>query len=127
MREYHGIVIRESLRNSNIIGPPHFKVLGSKYNLEKSWALYLVEISAGRLNDGIRILQKNMKNGYYAHFYRYPELRVIFPEKEFVVHVVSDRAKWAEFIEYGVRSGVPREQLECKPVREEDEKDWLER
>jgi hypothetical protein len=124
MLEYHGIIVDESLRNKMLL--QKFTALASRPSSTNPWNLYLVEVRGGELEHKILLLQKNMKHRYYAHFYHGNELRVVFSDRIFIADV-NDKGSWHAFQDYGLKLGIPKEQLECKPVRVEDEKDWLER
>ena len=122
MLQYHGIVLDKSIRDESMI--KRFKILGSRHSSTNPWIMYLVEVDAGNLDHETRVLQKNMKPRFYAHFYRDSELRVVFPDKIFIANV-NDKGSWHAFQDYGLKLGIPKEQLECKPVKIEEEKDWL--
>ena len=117
MNEYHGIIIREGLKEQSILDK--MNVVGSKTDDE--FTLFKVEIDENRLDKIITIVQQELKTDpvYYAHFYRDNELIVIFPDKIF--RMTPDKSTWIAAIEHGKSLSIPEEQLDFFPCRIEDE------
>lgn len=117
MSEYHGIIIREGLRDRSILG--QMKILGMKRTEE--WTLLRVGVNKDKVNEIIKIVQKNLLTNpvYYAHFYRNKELIVVFPRRIF--HLTTNKETWKPAIEYGKCVGVPEDELDFKPCRSEEE------
>jgi len=117
MNEYHGIIIKEGLKNPSILG--QIKILGTKKTGE--WTLLRVEVNENEINDVIKIVKENLLTNpvYYAHFYRNEELIVVFPEKIF--YLTPNKETWKPAIEYGRSMGVPEGELDFKPCRFEEE------
>jgi hypothetical protein len=117
MNEYHGIIIKEGLKDPSILR--QMEILGTKKTGE--WTLLRVEVNENRINEIIRIVERNLltKPVYYAHFYRNEELIVVFPKKIF--HLTPNKKTWKPAIEYGKSMGVPEDELDFKPCRFEEE------
>ena len=117
MPEYHGILVDEGFEDKDFV--KRFKVLGSKKSEDNPWTLYRIKVPAGDLQRAIKLIQKNIKLGYYAHLYRGNELIVVFRHKVF--RVTPEESTWGSVIAYGLSVGIPPEQLDMKPCRFEDE------
>ena len=116
MSEYHGIVVKESLKDETVIDK--LKVIGTKRSI--NFTLLKISFEEDMLSRMIEFMQKIMKDGkWYAHFYRDDNLVVIFKEKIF--HVTPDKSTWKHVIDFGLAKGIPRKQLDMKPSRIEDE------
>ena len=117
--EYHGIIVREGIRDKTIFH--RMTMLGTKTG--QNWTLLKVGIEAKSISQVIREIQPNLltENGvpYYAHFYNDEELIVVFPEKVF--HVSPDKNSWRDAISYGESLGVPRAELDFRPCRFREE------
>jgi len=114
---YHGILIREGLKNPPVL--ERLKVLGKKQ--AGQWLLVKVEVSKEEIEELVKLVQRNLKRNptFYAHFYRYNELIVVFPERVF--RITPDKATWGPTIAYGESMGIPLKELDFKPCRIEDE------
>lgn len=119
MNEYHGIVIDKSLKDKKLL--KKLNVIGSRKSISNKWLQLKISFPEEKLNEMIKFIQENLvtKEKYYAHFYRGNEVIVIFKDKVF--YVSTDKSTWKSVIEYGLSLNIPREQLEMKPVRFEDE------
>ena len=117
--EYHGIIVREGIRDPILF--QGMTVLGTKTG--QNWTLLKVGIEAKAISRVIREIQSNLLTGngvpYYAHFYRGEELVIVFPDRAF--HVSSDEDSWKDAISYGESLGVPRAELDFRPCRFRDE------
>jgi len=114
---YHGILIREGLKNPAVL--ERLRVLGKKQAGE--WLLVKVEVSKDEIKEVVKLVQRNLKRNpvFYAHFYRFNELIVVFPERVF--RIMPDKATWGLAITYGESVGIPLKELDFKPCRIEDE------
>jgi hypothetical protein len=117
MTEYHGIIIKEGLKDHSILSK--MKILGRKRTGE--WTLLRVEVDENNIGEAIRIVKRNLLTNpvYYAHFYRDEELIVVFPKKVF--HLTPNKETWKPAVEYGRFVGIPEEELDFKPCRFEEE------
>lgn len=113
MTEYHGIIIKEGLKDPSILGK--MKILGRKRTGE--WTLLRVKVNENKIKEAIRSVKKNLLTNpvYYTHFYRDEELIVVFPEKVF--HLTPNKETWKPAVEYGKSVGIPEEELDFKPCR----------
>jgi hypothetical protein len=116
-REYHGIVIKESLREQSILDK--IQVLGIKRT--GSWTLLRVRIRETELGKFVGLIRRNLLTDvhYYAHFYREGELIVVFPKRTF--RLKPDKSTWEPVVSYGTSIGIPEGELDFKPCRFEDE------
>lgn len=109
MGEYIGVIVGESLKDSNYI--ERFKVINSdttpEENEEARWHIYTVEAS----KEQIESLSKELKEGWYAHFWIGRDLIVIFKDKIFEFNY-DDKESWKDAVEYGLSVGIPKEQLD---------------
>jgi hypothetical protein len=117
MSEYHGIIVKEGLKNQSILNK--LKILGKKKAGE--WTLLRVGVGENRINEVIKLVQKNLvtEPAYYAHFYRNQELIVVFPRKIFIL--TPNKEAWKPAVDYGKSLGIPEEELDFKPCRFEEE------
>jgi hypothetical protein len=119
--DYHGIIVEEGLRDCSIADA--VRVLGRKQG--KDWSLLRVGVEAKLLPRVIQRLQRSLKveNGvpFYAHFYRFGELIVVFPDRVF--RLTPQKDTWGPALAYGRSVGVPLAQLDFEPHRFEDEND----
>jgi hypothetical protein len=117
--EYHGIIVRESIRDQTLFDG--FRVVGRKAG--KKWTLLKVSVEPKTVDRTIRLIQTNLLSEkgvpYYAHLYRDDELIIVFPEKTF--HVSPGKSSWTEAVSYGVSLNVPRAELDFRPCRFKDE------
>ncbi len=118
-REYHGIIIKESLRDQSILDK--MQILGIKKS--RSWTLLRVRIRETELGRFVGLIRRNLlaeRNlPYYAHFYRDGKLIVVFPERTF--RLKPDKNTWAPVVSYGRSIGIQEEELDFKPCKFEDE------
>ena len=117
--EYHGIIIREGLRDRSILDRMH--ILGSKNG--KEWTLIRVGMSGKDLPDIVSVVQRNLltERGvpFYAHFYNKEELIVVFPERIF--HLKQEKSSWEPVVSYGKSLGISEKELDFKPCRFSEE------
>jgi hypothetical protein len=117
MHEYHGIMIKDGLKDPSIA--EGLNILGKKQG--KKLTLLRISVEEDRINETVKLIQMNLisQPSYYSHFYRGEELIVVFPEKIF--HATTNRETWQKIIEYGRSLGIPKKELDFKPCRIEDE------
>ena len=117
MSEYHGIIIKESLKDQSILN--EVKILGKKR--AGQWTLLRVGVNEDIINKIIRLVQKCLvrEPAYYAHFYRREKLIVVFSGKIF--YLTPNKETWKPAIDYGESLGIPEEELDFKPCRFEEE------
>jgi hypothetical protein len=117
--EYHGIIIKESLKDQFILRT--MKILGKKAS--GPWTFLRIGAEGGKIDEVLKLVKENLltENSvpYYAHFYRDKELIVVFPEKIF--YVKPDRESWGPVVSYEVSRGIPQDEMDMKPCRLEDE------
>jgi hypothetical protein len=117
MSEYHGIIIKEGLRDQSILNK--VKILGKK----KAGECTLLRVGVGKneINQIVKLVQKHLvtQPAYYAHFYRNQELIVVFPRKIFIL--TPNKETWKPAVDYGKSVGIPEEELDFKPCRFEEE------
>lgn len=118
---YHGIILDLEFENPEFT--KHFKVFAKRKSTDASWMLYGIEVEDDNVTDTIDNIQNNLKNDepYYAHLYNNKKIIVIFKNKVF--YATPNKTTWKEFIEYGIKLGIPSHQLQVKPTTfaEEDE------
>lgn len=117
MGEYHGIIVKEGLKDQSIL--KKLRILGEKRT--EDWTLLRVSVSENEINNVVKLIQKSLvtKSTYYAHFYRNRKLIIVFPQRTFTL--TPNRETWKPAIEYGKSVGIPEEELDFKPCRFEEE------
>ncbi len=122
---YHGIIL--DVQFVDPLFPETLNYFAKKKSKINPWTIYGVSIKAQDFERTVQTIQKNMKldKPYYAHFYRENELMVVFKEKIF--RVASHNATWTPVIDYGVKMGIPKEQLDFWPNRFQDEVHYFEK
>ena len=117
MSEYHGIIIKEGLKDQSVLNL--MKILGQKKGGELT--LLRVGINENRIGEVVGSVQKNLvtEPTFYAHFYLGGELIVVFPRKIF--YLTPKKETWKSAIDYGKSVGVPEKELDFKPCRFEEE------
>jgi len=114
MNEYHGIVVKEGLKDQLV--PNKMRILGQKKGI--NWTLLRVGVDEGKLNEVVESVQKDLvtePSPYYSHFYRNRELVVVFPRKIF--RLTTERDTWQPTIDYGKSIGISEKELDFKPCR----------
>ena len=118
-RDYHGIIIKQSLRDRSILDS--VRILGKK--TAKNWTMLRVLIRDEVLEKFAKQVQANLltenKVPYYAHFYNQQTLIAIFPDRIF--HLKPDKKTWGPATRYGRSLGISERELDFKPCRFEDE------
>jgi len=111
MSEYFGIVVEQCLKDRGQIN--QFNIVGTRRG--QSWTIHLVSVPEGQLDNQVSALREGMvtNDSWYAHFFRGPELVVVF--RDAVFHAGIDLATWGPVKEYGLRRGIPEEQLDFSP------------
>lgn len=118
--KYRGVIIDKSFIDPEF--PKKFKPFAKKESGD--WKIYGIEVEEKEIDQVIIDIRENMKEGsWYSHFYRGDDLIVVFKEKGFVSTINPET--WVEIREYAEKLGIPREQMEIKPVRPEEEKEYF--
>ena len=125
MSAYHGIVINISQKDPSILNS--LEVIGRKAVLPGFLVLDKICVQPNAIEHVIQLLQRNMRDsfwpfakGFYFHLYRNDELIIVFKDRIF--RVTTDPATWAEAIEFGLKQGIPKKQLDFDPCRIADER-----
>jgi hypothetical protein len=116
---YHGIILDLEFNDRHY--PETFKIFAKRKSSSNQWLLYGVEVEDSKLEETISQIRTNFKTDkpYYAHFYNDEEVIVIFKDK--VIKVSPHISTWKSVIEYGIKLGIPAEQLDFWPNRFQDE------
>ena len=111
--EFHGIIVEESIKTD---AKSKLNIIGKK----KDSSLTKIAFPKNKLSEMEKIIQDGLKSGkFYAHLYDGNRLIVIFKEKTF--HILVDKETWKPAIEYGIKIGIPRRQLDFFPCKFKDE------
>jgi hypothetical protein len=106
---FEGIIVEESLSDNRIIN--NYDVIGFEITLDddiaKRWHLFKICIRRDQISD----MQFHIKQGWYMHFWSGHTLIVVFKEKSFEIDRY-DRSGWNEAVEYGLKIGISKEQLD---------------
>ena len=110
MKEYKGIIIRESLEKKDILN--NLKVIlveeeKSMGNSNEKWHIYTVKVT----REEIKKLQTHLKQGWYMHFWDGKDVVVVYKNKIFGFNF-DEKATWEDALEYGRSLGIPDEQLD---------------
>jgi hypothetical protein len=108
-REFKGIIVEESLIDNRELNNIQInKVQISKEeNPIKRWHLYTVIVSKQEIVN----LSKNIKPGWYMHFWKGKNIIAIFKNKQFEFDY-DNKTTWESVINYGLSLGMPKEQLD---------------
>jgi len=125
MDAYHGIVINLSQKDPSIWNS--LDVIGEKAVIPGILALNKICVQPDDAGRAIQLLQENMRDncwpfakGFYFHLYRNDELIIVFKSRIF--RVTTDPATWTEAMEFGLKQGISKRQLDFYPCRIADEK-----
>lgn len=105
---YKGVIITESLENPEFVN--NLKIYKKEILGEDSddpWHLSYVEVDEKTINE----LIKELKQGWYAHFWKGRDIIAIFKGKKFKFNF-DDKLTWKDAVEYGKSIGIPEEQLD---------------
>ena len=109
MKDYTGIIIKESLDDSNLINSFQIiKVVKESISPRNKWHLYTVKVSK---EDIPRISKHIISNKYYIHFWKGKEIIVAFKHKIFTFNH-DNKTSWKPAVDYGISIGIPKEQLD---------------
>lgn len=110
---YYGIVIEQSLKNPSIL--KEFGIVAQKQM--GSWNFLLVSASENTLENQLKKLQDNMipinEDCWYNHFFMNDTMIVVYQDAVF--KTTTNQSDWKEVIQYGIKHGVPIEQLDFNP------------
>ncbi|MDI6721050.1 MAG: hypothetical protein QMD85_01575 [Candidatus Aenigmarchaeota archaeon] len=101
---YKGVIIEESLKDNSSL--KEVETILTKTSRDGEW--HLVTVKAWKKE--IDLLEKNIKDRWYAHFWRGDEMIVIFENKKFIFSKNDDAAR-NDAVNYGIGIGIPREEL----------------
>lgn len=108
-KKYKGIIVEESLKDNRIVNA--LEIVEVKVSDEEDpkdrWHLYTVRVS----KEDIKILSKNIKQGWYMHFWKGREIVVVFKDKKFEFDF-DDKESWKPVTKYGLSLGIPKEELD---------------
>lgn len=118
MEEFHGIIVKESLRDHSVVRG--WNVI--RESKTEDWSVYTVLVAAESLNELVEELQEFMFEGsWYAHFYNKDGSKLIIVFKNRRFDVTSEKSTWEGAINYAESLNIPGRQLEFKPTRFDDE------
>jgi hypothetical protein len=107
--KFKGVIIEESLKDNRILN--RLKIISIKISTEENsnerWHLYKVLVSEKEIDE----LSKNLKQGWYMHFWEGRNVVVIFKNKKFRFNY-DNKKEWELAIDYGLSIGIPKEQLD---------------
>jgi hypothetical protein len=118
MSEYHGIIVKESLKDQLALNK--MRILGQKKSTK--WTLLRVSVNENEIDEIVGLFQKSLiteSMRYYGHFYREGKLIVVFPKKIF--YLTPERDTWRPATDYGKSIGIPERELDFKPCKFEQE------
>ena len=109
MEEYNGIIVEESLLDNRIINEVEIKRLEitDEDSPEERWHIYHVLVSKNKID----AFSKNIKKGWYMHFWKGNEVIAVFKDKIFKFNH-EDKSTWGPVLDYGKSQGIPEEQLD---------------
>lgn len=113
--KWKGVIISESLEEPSLLD--EFDVYRVRISKEEElidedgnkgrWHLYWVHAT----NEQIEALSREIKKGWYAHFWNGEKLIPVFHGRKFAFHA-KDRSTCKETIDYGKSVGIAEEQLD---------------
>jgi hypothetical protein len=106
--EYEGVIVEESLENTDVLRG--MKIINSRVTDEaegETWHIHKVKAFL----DDFEALAKNMRRGWYMHFWKDAKGVVIFKGKTFWIDY-DNKATWKPAIEFGLSKGIPEAQLD---------------
>ena len=105
--KYLGIVVTESLENANIL--KRFNILKRKRSGNDGWELCQIQIDKGQIKAITKMLKKN--EPWYMHFWLNDKIIVAYRERIFEFSF-SDKETWNPAVDYGLKLGIPKRQLD---------------
>ena len=123
MNKYHGILLDTEFTDPNYLS--QFRVFAKKKSNRNPWTAYGVIVSGDMLDETVREIQSLLipNAPYYTHLYNEDEVIVIFKERFF--KVTYDKKTWDEVLNFGNSLGIPKNQMDIKPCRFEDEEKYF--
>ena len=109
-----GIIIEQSLEDPEV---------GSLLNVvarkqPRDWVFLLVEVRKEALSRHLRIVQKNIRPEWHAHYFRHDELVVVF--RDIVFRVSTNPSTWRPIMQHGLAKGILPDQLHFVPNNRPD-------
>ncbi len=113
MSSYLGVVIEQSLADPSVLEA--VEVVHRARDPHGTWVFLLVRVPAERGAAAFARIHAALHRDapWYAHFFRGPELVVVFGDG--VVSMTTDPATWGPALAHGARLGIPAEQLDFEP------------
>ncbi|MEI6810462.1 MAG: hypothetical protein WCK60_00220 [Candidatus Nomurabacteria bacterium] len=106
---YKGTIVAESLKDIEILN--NIKVISLKEtddeNVADRWHIYSVLVT----DEEIDILEKQLKESWYTHFWNETKLIILFSNKKFICDI-NDKTSWQPAVDFGLSIGIPKEQLD---------------
>lgn len=108
-QNYKGIIVEESLEDNRIINELDVKriEISKSEDLADRWHMYTVIVS----KEDIDRLAKNIKPGWYMHFWKDRQVVAVFRDKQIEFNF-DDKSTWKPALDYGRSLGIPEEQLD---------------
>ncbi len=113
--KWKGVIISESLEEPSLLN--EFDVYKARISKRDQpiddqghngrWHLYWLHTT----DKQIEALSSQIKDGWYAHFWKDQRLVAVFHDKKFEFNS-GDKSTWKEAVEYGKSVGIPQEQLD---------------
>lgn len=113
---FNAVIDTESLKDPRLIN--NFQISKVKVEYEpnsevnKYHHVFFVKINPELLNQKIKALAQEIKNGWYAFFWNDQELLIVFNKKSF--KVLLDNPDYSEAQSYGRSVGIQEEFLDLK-------------
>lgn len=120
--EYHGNFLDMAFKDANFVN--RFTSTKIKKSQNNSWTHYLIHVDENELEKTIKETQANlMKKKFYVHLYdkNGKDVIVIFPD---IVIRGSHKSILETVIYYGRKLNIPRQQLDVKPSRFNEEEEY---
>lgn len=105
LEKFKGMIVAESLENTQVLDG--IEVIQEEFAIEENWYIKIVEITRTQIEG----LSKQIKEGWYMHFWQNDDVIVVFRNKIFEFRH-SDKDSWQPAIDYGINIGIPSEQLD---------------
>ena len=100
-----GMVVEESLNDATVVND--FAVSKVKITAPGKWHIYRIAAS----DEQIVLLQATLKAGWYMHFWKRTDLRIVFADAIFQARL-DDKSTWNKAISHGLKLGIPEAQLD---------------
>jgi len=115
MTRYNACIIAESLMDPALINgltvyrafvsTPDRKI--DEHGHTGRWHAYWVTCTAADIDT----IQRLLKRGWYAHFWRATQILVVYSDRRFTI-LADDRSTWTDAVTYGRQQGIPSDELD---------------